>query len=65
MTASTPVVPGLQRPDNLANAALRMATNGSDRDSMVSTSSFATTAYTARDSQYTMGTFEFSESGME
>jgi hypothetical protein len=47
---------------NLANAALRMATDDSSKHTSVfSDSNYSTSTYSQRDSQFTTGTFEFSE----
>jgi hypothetical protein len=54
----------LQRPD-LVTAALRMATTDSNRSSVSSVSSLESSVYSDdRESTYTMGIFEFSESSL-
>lgn len=54
----------LQRPD-LVTAALRMATTDSNRSSVSSVSSLESSVYSEeRESTYTMGTFEFSETSL-
>jgi hypothetical protein len=64
-TSSVDRHPSLYQKDvtqNLANAALRMATDDSSKHTSVfSDSNYSTSTYSQRDSQFTTGTFEFSE----